>query len=351
MKNPLLELYSDYLISSFALITATGLSLLLDNEYSHDQITRFLSGDEYTSRDLWALVKPTVRAVETDDSSVLFDDTIQEKPHSDENEIIAWHFDHSKNRSVKGVNILNCLYNAGDVNLPLAFEIVHKDLQYCEIETKKLKRKSSTTKNEHLRHMLRVCQQNQLRYRYVLTDSWFSSKENMTFIKVELGKEFVMPLKNNRTVALSLEDKRQGRFVRLDALPLEENTVLQVYIKGLSFPVVLAKQVFTNKDGSIGVLYLATSDLLLDYGRITTIYKKRWNVEVFHKSIKSNTGLARSPTHTVRTQSNHFFASIYAFFKLELLKVKHQLNHFALRSKLYIKALQASFAELQRLTA
>ena len=351
MKNPLLELYSDYLISSFALITATGLSLLLDNEYSHDQITRFLSGDEYTSRDLWALVKPTVRAVETDDSSVLFDDTIQEKPHSDENEIIAWHFDHSKNRSVKGVNILNCLYNAGDVNLPLAFEIVHKDLQYCEIETKKLKRKSSTTKNEHLRHMLRVCQQNQLRYRYVLTDRWFSSKENMIFIKVELGKEFVMPLKSNRTVALSLEDKRQGRFVRVDALPLEENTVLQVYIKGLSFPVVLAKQVFTNKDGSIGVLYLATSDLLLDYGRITTIYKKRWNVEVFHKSIKSNTGLARSPTHTVRTQSNHFFASIYAFFKLELLKVKHQLNHFALRSKLYIKALQASFAELQRLTA
>ena len=351
MKNPLLELYSDYLISSFALITATGLSLLLDNEYSHDQITRFLSGDEYTSRDLWALVKPTVRAVETDDSSVLFDDTIQEKPHSDENEIIAWHFDHSKNRSVKGVNILNCLYNAGDVNLPLAFEIIHKDLQYCEIETKKLKRKSSTTKNEHLRHMLRVCQQNQLRYRYVLTDRWFSSKENMTFIKVELGKEFVMPPKNNRSVALSLEDKRQGRFVRVDALPLEENTVLQVYIKGLSFPVVLAKQVFTNKDGSIGVLYLATSDLLLDYGRITTIYKKRWNVEVFHKSIKSNTGLARSPTHTVRTQSNHFFASIYAFFKLELLKVKHQLNHFALRSKLYIKALQASFAELQRLTA
>jgi hypothetical protein len=351
MKNPLLDLYSDYLISSFALITATGLSLLLDNEYSHDQITRFLSGAEHTSRDLWALVKPTVRAIETDDGALVFDDTIQEKPHSDENEIIAWHFDHCKNRTVKGVNILNCLYNAGDVNLPVAFEIVHKDLQYCEVETRKLKRQSSVTKNEHLRRMLRACQQNQLRYHYVLTDNWFSSKENMAFIKIELGKEFVMALKSNRAVALSLEGKRQGRFVRVDALPLEEGTVLQVYIKGLPFPVVLARQVFTNKDGSIGVLYLASSDLLLDYGRITAIYQKRWNVEVFHKSVKSNTGLARSPTHTVRTQSNHFFASIYAFFKLELLKIKHQLNHFALKSKLYIKALQASFAELQRLSA
>jgi hypothetical protein len=351
MKNPLLDLYSDYLISSFGQTTATGLSQLLDNAFSHDQITRFLSGAEHTSRDLWALVKPTVRAVESDDGVLVFDDTIQEKPHSDENEIIAWHFDHCANRMVKGANILNCLYHAEGASLPVAFEIVHKDLQYCEVETKKLKRHSSTTKNEHLRQMLRVCRQNQLRYRYVLTDNWFSSKENMAFIKIELEKEFVMALKSNRTVALSLEDKRQGRFVRVDTLPLGEGTVSQVYIKGLSFPVVLARQVFTNKDGSTGVLYLASSDLLLDYGRITAIYQKRWNVEVFHKSIKSNTGLARSPTHTVRTQSNHFFASIYAFFKLELLKTKHQINHFALKSKLYIKALQASFAELQRLSA
>jgi hypothetical protein len=351
MNNPLLELYSDYLISSFALVTATGLSQLLDHEVSHDRITRFLSGADYTSRDLWALVKPTVRAVETDDGLLIFDDTIEEKPHSDENEIIAWHFDHCANRTVKGVNILNCLYHAGGVNLPVAFEIVHKDLPYCEIETKKLKRHSSVTKNEHLRQMLRVCRQNQLRYRYVLADNWFSSKENMAFIKVDMEKDFIMALKSNRTVALTAEDKRQGRFVRVDALALEENTVLQVHIKGVPFPVMLARQVFTNKDGSIGVLYLATSDLLIDYGRITAIYQKRWNVEVFHKSIKSNTGLARSPTHTVRTQSNHFFASIYAFFKLELLKLRHQMNHFALRSKLYLKALQASFAELQRLGA
>lgn len=338
-------------MSSFSQITATGLSQLLDHAVSHDQITRFLSRADYTSRDLWSLVKSTVRAIEADDGLLIFDDTIEEKPYTDENEIIAWHFDHCENRTVKGVNILNCLYAANGVNVPVAFEIVHKDLQYCEVETRKLKRQSSTTKNEQLRQMLRVCQQNQLRYRYVLTDNWFSSKENMAFIKDELEKDFIMALKSNRTVALSLEDKRQGRFVRVDVLSLEENTVQQVYIKGLSFPVVLVKQVFTNKDGSTGILYLVSSDLHLDYDRITTLYQKRWNVEVFHKSIKSNTGLAHSPTRTVRTQSNHFFASIYAFFKLEQLKLKHQLNHFALRSKLYLKALQASFAELQRLSA
>jgi predicted secreted protein len=45
--------------------------------------------------------------------------------------------------------------------------------------------------------MLRVCQQNPLRYRYVLTDSGFSAKENMAFIKIERAKDFVMVLKSN----------------------------------------------------------------------------------------------------------------------------------------------------------
>jgi len=58
MKNPeLLDLYSDYLISSFTLVTATGLSQLLDNGYSHDQISRFLAQGKFTQKDFWKMVK------------------------------------------------------------------------------------------------------------------------------------------------------------------------------------------------------------------------------------------------------------------------------------------------------
>jgi hypothetical protein len=49
--------------------------------------------------------------------------------------------------------------------------------------------------------MLRVCQQNQLRYRYVLADSWFSSDDNMAFIKVDMDKDLIMALKCKRAVA------------------------------------------------------------------------------------------------------------------------------------------------------
>jgi hypothetical protein len=65
--------------------------------------------------------------------------------------------------------------------------------------------------------------------------------------------------------------------------------------------------------------------------------------------LKSNAGLAKPPTRTATTQNNHVFMSIYAVFKLECLKIKHKANHFALRAKLFIKATQQAYAELQKL--
>ena len=228
------------------------------------QITRFLSQQRFDSKTLWQLVKPMVRAIE-DDAGVLipesssgqaFDDTIQEKPHTDENELISWHFDHSKNRTVKGINLLNCVYHAQGVTLPVAYELITKPVVYRDAKTATLKRKSTCSKNEHLRRMLAVCQRNQLAYRYVLADSWFSAKENLHFIRHDLGKHFVIALKSNRTAALSDEAKRQGTFSRLDALNLPQRQAVRAYLRGLGFPVLVVRQVFTNKDGSTGVLYL-----------------------------------------------------------------------------------------------
>jgi len=52
-NKQIFELYIDYLVTSFSYTTATGLSTLLDEEISHDQITRFLSHKQFSSADLW----------------------------------------------------------------------------------------------------------------------------------------------------------------------------------------------------------------------------------------------------------------------------------------------------------
>ena len=347
MNQDLIELYSDYLLSSFSKTTATGLSELLDNQYSHDQITRLLSGNNFSSETLWRYVKPVVREVEAPDGVLIFDDTIQEKACTRENELNTYHFDHSKQRTVKGINLLNAHYHAKDTAVPIAYELVKKPILYSDLKTKKVRRKAEITKNEMLRDMLKVCCQNCLLFRYVLTDSWFCSNENMLFIRHQCDKHFLMAMKSNRKLSLSLEDKKQGRSQRVDSIDFTEDKPVKGWIAGIDFPVLLFRQIFKNKDGSTGTLYLVCSDLSCDGNELKTIYQKRWKVEVFHKSLKSNASMAKSPSHTVRTQSNHIFLSIYSAFRLEVLSSKLKMNHFQLRAKIYMKALRSSFDELR----
>ena len=75
MEKQLLDLYTDYLVASFGATTATGLARLLDGTVSHDQITRFLAKRQFTSVDLWQVVKPTVRQVQHPDGVLIVDDT------------------------------------------------------------------------------------------------------------------------------------------------------------------------------------------------------------------------------------------------------------------------------------
>ena len=237
MDKHLLELYSDHLLSSFGATTATGLSALVDGAVSHDQVTRFLSGADYDGQTLWQQVKPLIRDLQQADGVLIVDDTIQQKPHTDENALICWQYDHSQNRSVKGINLLHCVYHADGVSLPVT----------------------------------------------------------------------------------------------------------------LDFPVLLLRQVFTNQDGSTGTLYLACSDLPCEGPTVEAIYQKRWNVETFHKTLKSHAALAKAPTRRVRTQSNPCFMALYAAARLEGLRSKHRLKHFALRARLYLKAIRSAFEELQTL--
>lgn len=70
----LLDLYTDYLLISFGQTTATGLAALLPQVVSHDQVTRFLSQNEFDSKDLWKVVKPHIRTIQSKDGCLIFDD-------------------------------------------------------------------------------------------------------------------------------------------------------------------------------------------------------------------------------------------------------------------------------------
>ncbi len=221
-----MDLYTDYLLSSFGQVTATGLSNLLDGSISPDKITRMFSGKEYSSKELWQEVKSDVRRHESQEACLIFDDTIISKPYRDENEIICWHWNHSKSLHENGINLLTAFYHIQSqdslepLDIAIAFECVKKTDCFCDIKTRKEKRQSAASKNELMRSMLQQAVENQrLKFRYVLSESWVSSFDNMLFIN-KLKKYFVMDMKSNRLCMFSTQDRNNAQWTSLDKLPL-----------------------------------------------------------------------------------------------------------------------------------
>ena len=349
MNKNLLDIYSDYLIAQNGYATATGLSQMLDGQISHDKITRFLNGTEYSSKELWEYVKPNIRKIEETTGGVLIlDDSIEEKTYTDENELISWHYSHAKKRCVKGINILSCLVRYGDLALPVSYEPILKNISFCDVKTKKERRRASIDKNEIFRTIIDQAKKNEILFDYVLADNWFGSKKNMEFVHYDMKKKFIIGIKTNRLVCL-MEGEKKGQYQNLSAFSFKDGEKRIVCLKDCAFSVALITKIFKNEDGSTGTLYLVTNDLESSSDQIYEVYKKRWRIEEYHKSIKQNASLEKSPTKVVRSQRNHIFASIIAYCKLEFLKVKTCLNHFALKYKLLLKANQIAFLELKKL--
>jgi hypothetical protein len=209
MKNGnILDFYSDYLITAFGQTTATGLAALLNGEISHDQIQRWLASEKQSSAQLWQIAKPHVRKIEGEDGVMIVDDSIAEKPYTDENDIICWHYDHSKQQNVKGINFVTCLYHNQGVSLPVGVELVAKTERYLDPESGQEKRRSTKTKNELYRNLVQQAVKNQIHFKYVLNDIWYASAENMNFVKITLKKEFVMP---SRPIAKWQQVRMPGR--------------------------------------------------------------------------------------------------------------------------------------------
>lgn len=343
--NATIDLYVDYLICSTAQVTATGLSRVTHNAVSHDKITRLLSSKSYTSADLWNVAKPVYKAIHSNDGVLVIDDTIEEKPYTDENNIIAWHYDHAKKRKVKGINFVTSLYTTDKGFLPVGYEIVEKTETMIDNKGR-IKRRAKIGKNKHCRDLIATACHNVLNFKYVLNDCWFASAENMHFIKNDCERDFIMAVKSNRLVALSENDKKLGKFVRIDSL--EPGAGILVWLKGVELPLLLAIQRFKNEDGSAGISYLVSSDIELTYDQVTTIYHKRWKVETYHQSLKNNHSLAKSPTKTVRTQANHLFASLCAYIRMEFIAIDTGKNQFYLKSCIYLEALKKAFSALEK---
>ena len=304
------EIYINFALSSFGKIEMTKLSKILGKGNSHDIFTKkLLLNDEIeTDKELWRHVKPILRDYENEEEGcLLIDDSLLAKPYTKESDMVCWHYDHTIGKSRKSILMLNFHYtDASGISLPVGYEIITKSEKEYDDKKKKWVKKSKFTKNEIMRDKLEILNfDNQLKYRYVLMDKWFASVENLVFIDEVLKKKFVCPLKKNRKVALSREEKDNGKYVSISSVGMGDCSSRLVYLEGYANALKIIKQVSKNGDDDESIyLYLVTNDIDLTTNKILEIYKRRWKIEEYqglplegtnhsNKILKLNTLLPR----------------------------------------------------------
>ena len=277
------------------------------NSPAHDSISRWLAFAKCASDDLWKEVSTHSPM----NGNLIVDDTVLDKRWSPKNDLVHYHWSGNEHRNVLGISLVNLLATDGEKCLPVDYRV------YEGAESK-------ITKNDHFQNMLETAQQRGFKPRYVLSDAWYSSLENMKAI-VKKGWRFIMGIKENRLV-----NEIQGNYRHVSALDWTEKQVRKVWLKGFGF-VLVARIVFKNGD----TRYMATNDLsLTDYERFSHECKQRWIIEEFHRGIKQTTGIEKCYSILKNSQLTHIFASFIAFVRLEFHRLTTGISWYEQKAQL-----------------
>ena len=309
--------YCQYLLVSQINYTLTNFADHAD-DFSHDEINRYLRRDKLTPRLIWDNVRAAV--VPTPKAYLVFDDTVLDKNYSFAIELVRRQYSGNAHGVIKGIGVVTCVYVNPETD---QFWLLDYRLYDPDGDGK--------TKLDHVQDMLtNVVYQKDLPFYAVLMDTWYATKDLLLFIE-SLEKIYYCPLRDNRSV-----DDTGGAqpYRRIDSLTWSE-TELQhgkrIKIKG--FPKDHKVQCFRVVVSTHRTDYVVTNDRTQDSTAATQkACGFRWKIEPLHRAGKQVTGLERCECRKARMQRNHIACALLVWVRLKALAVEtgrtvYQLKH------------------------
>lgn len=295
-----LSLYSNFLIANKNRYSGLELSKVVTG-IAHDSVSRWLSRCSTRPSELWNQVKSLV---DLTSGYLVVDDTTLDKRYSRENELARPQYSGNEHGLVNGINLVNLLWTDLERCVPVDYRVYQKP-------------QDGKTKNDLFHELLNKAKIRAFAPLYVLMDSWYSSLENLKFIRSQEWN-FICNLKSNRIVSCDRVP------MAISDLALTDKQVRKVWLKGFGH-VLVCQVVATNGDET----YLATNDLsLTDYAVFTGHFQQRWNIEEFHRGIKQTTGIEKCYSIQASSQKTHIFASFVAFVRLEAVRISEHLSWY-----------------------
>lgn len=291
------DLYCTFLKVTTQRYSALSLSEVSPTELSHDSISRWLSAEKCQPKDIWNAAKSHVLR---NSGVIVADETVLNKDRSERIELVRWQYSGTEHDIVRGIGMLNFLWvDEKNEVCPMDFRIYEP-------------KEDGKTKNDHFRQLLKLAKERKVKPKAVIADSWYSSLNNLKYIR-DLGWSWVMGLKKNRVV---------NRGQTLENLSIPEEGLV-VHLRGYGWITVFRFEGKGNRTD-----YIGTNIESPTREEVTSLVKKRWEIEVYHRELKQTCGLEHCQARTSRAQRNHIVLSVLSWIKQADVRRKNHLSFY-----------------------
>jgi hypothetical protein len=277
-------------------------------DLSHDSVNRFLLREQYEPKDLFIELRPHINL---SGGTLSGDDTVIDKPYSDPNltELIGYFWSGKHHRVVKGIQLITLYYTEpSGKSVPVNYRI------YNKLEGK--------TKNDYLREMITEVLAWGMQPHTVTTDAWYSSRENLRFIR-DKGNGLFMGIAKNRSCSINGRD-----YTQVQNLEIPEQGLI-VHLKSFG-KVKVFQKLFKNEEKRYYIIFLPEEDALIAITRVEfkALHSIHWGIECYHRAIKQVCGIEQFMVRTTEAIKTHFFSAIRAFTQLELMRASELIENW-----------------------
>ena len=317
--------YCQYLLSSQINYTLTNLAKH-SQEFSHDQINRYLKSSTFTPELIWSKVRTEIHS--HPDACLIFDDSVLAKKFSYLIELVRRQYSGNEHRVIRGIGLISCIYVNPETGQywVIDYRIYDKD-------------GDGKTKLDKLADMLlNAVNQKKIKFTKVLMDSWYATQKLMALID-NLGKIYYVPLKKNRLVD---DTGGQEKYRHIENLTWSEVEAEQgKLIKLNKFPRDKKVKLFRVTVSNNRTEYVATNDLTQSStDEVKVKCKIRWKIEEYHREIKQLTGIESCQCRLGIIQRNHIACALLVWIFLKQLAYRGSQTVYQLKANLFSENLR-----------
>ncbi len=314
------DIYISYLLSDPQYTSCTRLGDIMET-VSHDSVNRFLARERFEPKDLYDEEK---NKIELTGGVLSVDDSVLDKPYSDPSKavFIDWFWSGKHKRSVKGINLITLFYtDIKGVSVPVNFRLVNK--------------KVGKTKNDYFKDMLLEVLSWGLKPAWVTGDSWYSSLNNLKFIRKQ-NLNFMFGIESNRVIS-----ETRGEYIQIQKFEgWSSDDSATLYLKDYGM-VKIFRQIY-KKSYRYYIMSTFERANLESITKVdfTRVHDAHWNIERFHRAIKQVCNVERFQVRNENPIKNHICA-IKAYVKLEFMRLNKEISHwYQVKKELYVKVIR-----------